>query len=164
MRILGIDPADTKASWVLLDPKRSIIKKAERIVDGKKKHNTTMDELYKVMNEEDIDFVAIEDFSPMGMPLGTTSLQTLKNIGRLDMLAEGLAIPHALIPRKDIKMSMCGSMRAKDGNITQALKDRWGEPGKKASPGFTYGIASDNWQALAVATIALDTYCKELED
>jgi hypothetical protein len=48
-------------------------------------------------------------------------------------------------------MHHCGNMRAKDKNIIQALKDKYGEKGTKADPGFFYGISSHVWQAFAVA-------------
>jgi hypothetical protein len=58
-----------------------------------------------------------------------------------------------LIPRKEIVMELCGSARAKDPHVAQALRDHYGEPGRKAAPGPTYGIKGHEWQALAVAYI-----------
>jgi hypothetical protein len=60
---------------------------------------------------------------------------------------------HAVDP---VKMHLCGNTRAKDGNIRQALLDRFG-PGKaiacgtKKQPGPLYGVSKDVWQALALA-------------
>jgi hypothetical protein len=59
-----------------------------------------------------------------------------------------------LIYRKDIKLFLCGTMRAKDANIRQALIDKIGPQGTKAQPGPTYGIKSHSWAALAVAVYA----------
>ena len=42
-------------------------------------------------------------------------------------------------------------MRAKDGNVRQALIDLIGEQGTKKNKGPTYGISSHSWAALAVA-------------
>ncbi len=59
-------------------------------------------------------------------------------------------------------MHLCGSPRAKDPNVTQALVDRFarGETnygkGTKKSPGFFYGFSADMWQAYALAVTYLD--------
>jgi hypothetical protein len=62
--------------------------------------------------------------------------------------------------RKDIKLFLCGSMRAKDGNIRQRLIDIFGPQGTKKQPGATYGIKSHTWAALAVAVYAAETNIK----
>jgi len=51
---------------------------------------------------------------------------------------------------------LCGSVRAKDSNIRQALIDRVGPQGKKHSPGPTYGLAKHDWAALAIAIYVSD--------
>jgi len=59
-----------------------------------------------------------------------------------------------------VKLHLCGSARAKDTNIRQALIDRYGGSaaiGKKAAPGPLYGVSKDVWSALAVAVTAADT-------
>jgi hypothetical protein len=61
-----------------------------------------------------------------------------------------------LVYRKDVKLYLCGSLRATDANIRAALLDRFG-PGReiavgtKRAPGPLYGIKGDEWSALAVA-------------
>jgi hypothetical protein len=68
----------------------------------------------------------------------------------------------ALMPRKDVKLHLCGQTRAKDSNIRAALIDRFGGKekaiGKKASPGPLYGLKADAWQALALAVTWLDLH------
>ena len=61
--------------------------------------------------------------------------------------------------RSEVKMKLCHSMRAKDGNIRQAIIDRYPatgggaipQIGTKNQPGPLYGISKDLWSALAVA-------------
>ena len=55
------------------------------------------------------------------------------------------------IPRMEVKLHICRDSRAKDGNIRQALIDRFGSPGTKKEPGLTYGLKKDLWQAFALA-------------
>jgi hypothetical protein len=62
--------------------------------------------------------------------------------------------------RREVKTNLCGSMKAKDGNVRQALIDRFGGKekaiGKKKTPGPLYGFSADVWQALAVAITFAD--------
>lgn len=58
------------------------------------------------------------------------------------------------LPRRAVKLALCGDSRAKDANIRQALIDRFGGSaaiGRKAAPGPLYGISRDVWSALAIA-------------
>lgn len=95
--------------------------------------------------------IACEWIESFGMAVGQSIFQTVFAIG-------GFA-QHArirLIPRRDVKLHLCASPRAKDANIRQALIDRFGEVGTKKNPGPLYGIASHRWAALAVAVTAHD--------
>ena len=59
-----------------------------------------------------------------------------------------------LVYRKDVKLHLCGSPRAKDPNIRQALLDKLGPVGTKRQPGPCYGVKSHAWAALGVAVTA----------
>ena len=92
--------------------------------------------------------VACEWIESQGMAVGKETFATVWWIGRF---FEASGHRMQLVPRREVKLHLCGSMRAKDPNIRQALIDKLGPPGRKASPGPTYGLASHAWQALAVA-------------
>lgn len=83
-----------------------------------------------------------------GMPAGKDIFDTCVFIGRVIEILKSYG--PILIQRREIKIHFCGNMRAKDGNIRQALIDRFGPPGVKKSPGILYGIKGDEWQALAL--------------
>ncbi|MGE7139158.1 hypothetical protein ACQKIE_16145 [Luteibacter sp. NPDC031894] len=99
--------------------------------------------------------LAIEMVASYGMPVGAEVFDTVRWIGRFQQ-AFHLPDQVRLIFRKDVKMHLCGSPRAKDGNIRQALIDKLGPQGTKKNPGPTYGVKSHAWAALAVAVTALE--------
>jgi len=98
--------------------------------------------------------VAVEMIASYGMVVGKDVFETCVEIGRIVEICH--PIPVLMIYRRDIKLHLCGSARAKDSNIRQALIDRVGPQGRKASPGPTYGLAKHDWAALAIAIYVSD--------
>lgn len=118
-------------------------------------HPWLADELYL---PECISYVVIEMVSHYGtgMPVGKSVFDTCVWIGRfIQEWARLGGVHYALIQRQRIKALLCGSARAKDANVRQALIDRWGGRekaiGRKACPGPLYGVKTHIWAALAVA-------------
>lgn len=103
--------------------------------------------------------VAIEWIESMGMVVGKEVFETVYWIGQIAYCA---GTPR-LIPRRDVKLHICQSPRAKDGNIRQALIDRFGVVGTKKNPGPLFGISNHKWSALAIAVVAFDTPLSEHE-
>jgi hypothetical protein len=102
-----------------------------------------------------LETVLIEMVASYGMAVGKEVFETVFFIGRL---WERLDTPKQLVYRKDVKMHLCHSMRAKDANIRQALIDRFGPPGTKNSKGLLYGVSKDVWSAVAIAVYWWDTH------
>ena len=103
--------------------------------------------------------LAIEMIASYGMPVGKDVFETCLWIGRFIQAWDG---EHHLVYRKDVKMTLCGTTRAKDSNIRQALIDRYGPGkdkaiGKKATPGPLYGVKKHAWAALAVGVTRIET-------
>ena len=96
--------------------------------------------------------VVIEKIESYGMAVGAEVFDTVFWAG---WFAEAVhRVPVVLLPRRAVKLALCGDSRAKDANIRQALLDRFGGSaavGRKASPGPLYGISRDVWSALAIA-------------
>lgn len=107
----------------------------------------------------DVNLAAIEMIGHYGtgMPAGKDVFHTCLMIGRMVEAFTAKSIPVRLILRPTIKAHLCGSAKAKDQNVRQALIDRLGPPGTKKDPNpCTYGISSHKWAALAVAVYAAD--------
>jgi hypothetical protein len=100
--------------------------------------------------------LVIEQVAGMGMPVGAEVFETVFWAGRFAQAWAEHGGDWTRLPRRAVKLALCGSVRATDATIRQALVDRYG-PGKeaavgrKAAPGPLYGIKADLWQALALA-------------
>lgn len=158
MRILAIDPGPEASAFVLYD--------AERPIWFDKIEN---DLLLKVIDERrfaqrEPDIVVIEQVAAMGMAVGAEVFETVFWSGRFAQAWVGLC---DRLKRHEVKMHLCGNMRAKDANIRQALIDRYG-PGKeiaigtKRAPGVLYGLSGDCWSALAIAVTYAETKARIL--
>lgn len=78
--------------------------------------------------------VIIEMIASYGMAVGKEVFDTCVWIGRFKQIAESQDIEVEYIYRKDEKINLCNSMKAKDSNIRQALIDRFGVVGTKRNP------------------------------
>ena len=100
-----------------------------KILDFGKVDNFKLLDLIKYT--KDIDELAIEMIASYGMAVGQTVFETCVWIGRFIEANKG---GFNYVYRKDVKINLCGSMRAKDSNIRQALIDRFGVVGTKKHP------------------------------
>ena len=142
--IVAIDPGTTESAYV-------VYRDGEIMSFGKIDNH----DLLKLITTDTFTEcrMAIEMIASYGMPVGREVFETCLWIGRFMQAAGGDV---DLIYRKDVKMHLCGSTRAKDGNIRQAIMDLYGSSkqesiGLKKSPGPLYGISGDVWAALGVA-------------
>ena len=79
--------------------------------------------------------VAIEMIASYGMPVGKEVFATCYYIGALMEICRTWKVRVMPVYRKDVKLALCGSPRAKDANVRQALIDLLGAPGTKKEPG-----------------------------
>lgn len=146
---IGIDPGSTESAYVIWDGKE--------IIDKAKVHNHELLSLLK--NSNIIQEAVIEQIASYGMAVGETVFDTVFWSGRLAQVLKERNILTSRLKRKEIVTHLCGTSRAKDSNVIQALIDRFAKDtpnkgkGSKKDPGFFYGFSKDIWQAFAV-TIA----------
>lgn len=148
MKIIAIDPGCSDSAFIRYEDG-----KIHQF--GKVANNDLREMLPRAVwpNDLAVDHVVIEMIASYGMPVGREVFETCVWIGRFIEVWGG---DYSLVYRKDVKLHLCGSVRAKDSNIRQALIDRFGAPGTKKTPGPTFGVAADVWAALAVATTFTD--------
>ena len=155
--LLAIDPGYTQSAWLEYRDGRPV---DFDIVPNR--------DLLWVVENTMAATLAVESIASYGMAVGAEVFETAVWSGRFIQawLSAGLGENEESgvrrVYRRDVKLHLCGSARAKDSNIRAALIDRYG-PGKekaigrKASPGVLYGIKADIWAALAVAVTATET-------
>lgn len=158
--ILAIDPGNIESGYVIVNKKSLKV-----IYSGKVENETLVDIIKDFSGSLDIEYVAIEMVASYGMAVGATVFDTCVWIGRFtELCIEYLNIKPTFIYRKDEKLNLCGSMKAKDSNIVQALIDRFAPDtpnkgkGSKKEPGWFYGFKKDIWQSYAVAVTYYDLY------
>jgi hypothetical protein len=156
MRILAIDPGPERSAYVVYE--------GGALIDMGIEDNSFLWDVVALGSKQMIRgkevHLVIEKVESYGMPVGRDVFETCFWIGRFD--AERWAY---LMPRKEVKMHLCGTMKAKDSNIRQALIDRYGGAGGrrkavglKAAPGPLYGVKKDIWSALALAVTYHDLH------
>jgi hypothetical protein len=155
--ILALDPGNTHTAGVILS-ENSEMQGGPDII-----------ERFYLPNEDAADTVdaasstcnhmAIEMIACYGMAVGREVFDTCVWIGRF---IERFDSPFfTQVFRRDVKLYLCNSAKAKDANVRQALIDLYGGRGatKKGAP--LHGVSGDIWAALGVGVTYLGK--KELE-
>lgn len=153
--VLAVDPGNEESAYALVDVD------TRRPVEVRKVLNRHLLERMPRLADR-AAFVAIEMVASYGMPVGAEVFETCVWIGRFQQVAETAGTRVGLVYRRDVKLHLCGTSAAKDGNVIQALVDRFARgqrnrgKGTKAEPGWFYGFAKDMWQAQALAVVVAD--------
>lgn len=161
-RILAIDPGPTESGWCVINSD------AEPLHFGKTENRELRRMILSAEDEVSADLAVVEMIGHYGtgMPAGKDVFETCLWIGRFCEAIRGNWWPWrepTLVKRATVKAHLCGTPKAKDPNVTQALVDRFAPgaknfgKGTKAEPGFFFGFRADIWQAFALAVYAADT-------
>lgn len=151
--VWAIDPGPVRSSYVRLASGGEVPVVLEQ---GELDNEAMRGELGLVVLRGHVSDVAIERIDSYGMPVGREVFDTILEAGRfVEVASRSANVRVQLIPRRDIKLAICGSARARDANVRAALLDRFGgrlvAQGRRAAPGPLYGVSGDRWAALAVA-------------
>jgi hypothetical protein len=153
MLILAIDPGTTQSGWCEYDSD------SRRVLDSGVFPNHEM--LRNLEKPSRADELSIEMIASYGMAVGREVFETCVWIGRFQ---QAWRDPDAvrLVYRRDVKLHLCGTTKAKDPNVRQAIIDLFPatgggmtpQIGTKGQPGPLYGVSSHAWPALGVAITA----------
>lgn len=150
--LLSIDPGPEQSAWVLYDGARPV-------QFGKNNNAYLRLSIQRGgMLHSKGDHLVIEMIASYGMPVGAEVFMTCVAVGRF---VQAWDRPYTLMPRREVKLHLCGSARANDATIRAALLDKWGGRkaalGDKRSPGPLRGVSGDVWAALGVAVTWTET-------
>lgn len=154
--ILAIDPGTHQSGWALYE--NSVV------LDSGVFPNEKMLAFIKDRPAHTPMLMAVEMIASYGMAVGKEVFETCVWIGRYKQ-AWHSPDEVLLVYRKDVKMHLCGTSKAKDANIRQAIIDMYPgsgggkcpQIGTKGQPGPLYGVTSHAWPALAVAITVAGT-------
>lgn len=152
MRVLAIDPGNTESAYCFIDAET-----LEPGLFGKVPNN----QLLSVINLSSYGFIVIERIASYGMAVGRDVFETCEWVGRFTQAAIPAVADY--IYRKEEKLHICGSPKAKDASIRRALIDRFAQhdlkngKGTKAHPDWFYGFHADVWAAYAVGLTYIET-------
>jgi len=154
MLILGLDPGST-IGWALIDAATW----PPRVRQTGKADETLAVHIARTTGA---DLVAVEGVEARGMAVGQETMDAAWQGGRLAGHAEATGHRAVRVMRRTVKLELCGSSRAKDANVRQAILDLYPptgggkapQVGTKSRPGPLYGVAGHAWAALAVAIVA----------
>ena len=152
--IFAIDPGTTESGWCLYHTDGLVLG------SGVKPNEVMLEEIAAACAED----LAIERVASYGMSVGREVFETCEWVGEFRNQWRRRGGVARLVYRRDVKLHLCGSAKAKDTNIRQALLDmfpRTGggktpQVGTRKQPGPLYGVSSHAWSALAVAVTALN--------
>lgn len=139
MRLYGLDPGTHQSALVCID---------EGVVTGWLSDNAHILEL---LGDLPCGRLVIEQIEAMGMAVGKEVFETCFFAGRCAQLWHERGAPWTMLPRRTVKLHLCGSMQAKDPNIRKALLDRYGGEQAARKGGALSGIKSHLWSAMALA-------------
>jgi hypothetical protein len=161
--ILAIDPGNVLSAFVVWDGVRqtALSEQPGELLNFGKVPNQELLRMIQDTFRSHTGVCVIEMIGHYGtgMSPGKTVYDTCVFIGRFGERYGWDRV--RVVLRPTVKAHICGSARAKDGNVIQALKDRFGDRGTKASKGFFYGVSADVWQATALAVCFWDQHLRD---
>lgn len=142
--IYALDPGTEQSALLSIEP--------DGVVTGRILTNESMLTLLDNDGVVGQAHLVVEEIQSYGMAVGREVFQTVFWSGRFVQAWERRGeFTWSLLPRRDVKLALCGSPRAKDANIRQALIDRYGGQSCIKKGGPLAGIKSHLWSALALA-------------
>ena len=166
-KILAIDPGSSETAYCLYD---SDAPKGSQILAAAKLPNEDMLRLLRYRSGtmtpkglfDEADVLAIEMIACYGMAVGASVFETVFWAGQF---VEASSLPFQKVYRREVKVHLCNSAKAKDSNVNRVLLDRFGDytygqtgKGTKKNPSQLYGFQNDMFAALGVAVTYAETH------
>lgn len=152
--IFAIDPGNIESAFCVYYPNEEV-----KIGNHGKAENSFIVNVIKCYSGLQECVFVIEKIACMGMPVGKDIFDTCEWTGEFKRVIKDSGKEVNFVLRREVKHFLCGSMKAKDSNIRQAIIDLFPpsgggkvpQIGVKKNPGQLYGVKADVWAALGVA-------------
>jgi len=115
--IFAIDPGPTRSAYLIAAPGSPLA-----IVEYGYEPNLAL--LARLLDCEREHELVIEEVEHYGLPAGRDVFQTVRWSGRFEQAWQPGFVRY--VPRRAVKLELCGSPRANDGTVRQAVIDRFG--------------------------------------
>lgn len=159
MRVFAIDPGNIQSAYCVVD-----VETLRPLDFGKIQNEQLRQYILDFQFDREQDRAVVEMVQSFGMAVGAEVFETVFWVGRFtECLNRRLLVPAGRVYRKEEKLHICHSTKAKDSNIRMALIDRFAKHdfkfgrGTKKDPDWFYGFAADVWAAYAVALTFIET-------
>ena len=153
MNVVAFDVGTTETAFAIMTDQYELL-------DFGKVPNDYLLELKTIFS---YDVFVYEKFMSYGMTIGQTTIDSIEWNGRYKQRAIDVGCKKIVaLPRKEVKINLCGTMKAKDTNIRQALIDRFAKfdfkngKGTKNNRDVFYGVSADCWSSIALCVTYLD--------
>jgi hypothetical protein len=161
MIVVAIDPGPIKTAYCIFKvPSIPAQDLPEILCFGIRENKDAL----RAFSVYDPNRIAIEMIASYGMAVGASVFDTCVWIGRFAQALDEFQEKTTFIFRKDVKMHLCGSMKAKDSNIRQAILDlyiaKYGE-GVTKKGGMLYKASKDIWAAIGVGLTYINSQEKK---
>ena len=155
--IFSIDPGTTRSAWLRFDGEKPVafgIAANDVLVRALRTGGLPDVVVIEGVELYGPDVVVIEKIESYGMAVGAEVFETVFVSGQMAEAAH--RVPVVLLPRRAVKLALCGDSRARDANIRQACIDRFGGSAATRKGGALHGVTKDVWSALAIALAYMD--------
>jgi hypothetical protein len=159
--VYAIDPGTTESALVVYNPNTRYIHR--HVTEPNASVLEFLEHVGRDMRSRALSRLAlhlvVEQIESFGMAVGKETFETVWWAGRFHQAWGATGLAHR-VTRREVKLHLCASARAKDANIRQAILDRFGGSaaiGRKHAAGPLYGMKGHEFAALAVALTFTDT-------
>jgi hypothetical protein len=104
-------------------------------------------ELLRLFRSAKTEFttIVIEEITSYGMAVGRDVFMTVRWAARFEEAFDSNGGGVYYLPRRDVKLALCGDSRAKDANVRQAVIDRFGGMEKAVTGRRCEACAGKGW-------------------
>ena len=126
VRYLAIDPGNKQSGWIYFTESKPHIGGVDPILFGTTENKLLRSSFANGPWDARSTMLLIEAPKPRGMPTAGEEMEMMIELGKFLECWDRLGGEYSYVFRQDVKLHLCGTARAKDKNVNQAIRDRFG--------------------------------------